>query len=229
MEGQGAMRAGPKDPLDTIYGDSSTTQRWYDRSSGLYSRFAEDLEFPPTALAIEELGFAGDETVIDLGCGAGRAVTEIGGKLDSGGVALGVDFAPGMCREARDTIHDARVGDRAGIVCGDVTDLPVRTDSVDVAISSFVLDLLSPNDIDAALNEMRRVLVPDGRVAIVSLAQSGSIPTRAYRTLRRIFPTQMDCRPIPLVDLLETGGFEVDWRTEYSLFGLPVTIATATV
>ena len=215
--------------MDPIYGTPATTRGWYDRASGLYARFAEDLEFPPTARAIEELALEGDETVVDLGCGAGRAVTEIAGRLDDGGRVVGVDFAPGMCREASDALENAHAGERAGILCGDVTDLPIATDTVDVAISSFVLDLLSPTDIDAALNEIRRVLTADGRVAIVSLAATESLSTVAYRSIRRLFPTQMDCRPIPLLAILDSGGFDVTWAAEYSLYGLPVTIAIADV
>lgn len=215
----------PRESLDAVPGDPSATRAWYDRASDLYARFGA-LEYPPTEAAIEALDLDGTERVADLGCGPGHAVVDVAGRLDSGSV-VGVDFAPGMCERTRRAIDRRGVGETAAVVCGDVTQLPLRTDSVDVALSSFVIDLLGPANIDAALTEMRRVLDRSGRVAIASIAESDAVATRAYRTLRRLFPTQLDCRPLPVASLLDSHGFDVLEARDHSLYGLPVTVAIA--
>ncbi|MFB6114074.1 MAG: class I SAM-dependent methyltransferase [Halodesulfurarchaeum sp.] len=220
------MEPAPRQSLDPVPADPGNTQAWYDSASGLYARFAARLKYPPTRKAIEALDLVGTERVVDLGCGPGHAVVDLGSRLDEGSV-IGVDFAPGMCREARDAIEQTGVGDAAGVVCGDVTALPLSTDSVDVALSSFVIDLLRPADIDAALEEIRRIVDPHGRVTIVSLADSDSLPTTAYRTLRKLFRTQLDCRPLPVTALLETHDFDIEVEQEHALYGLPVTVAIA--
>jgi demethylmenaquinone methyltransferase/2-methoxy-6-polyprenyl-1,4-benzoquinol methylase len=221
------MDPAPRQSLDPVPAAPAETRAWYDRASGLYARFVAGLEYPPTAAAIEALDLEGTERVADLGCGPGHAVVDVASRLDAGSV-VGVDFARGMCREAAAAIDEAGVGDQAAVVCGDVTALPLRTDSVDIALSSFVIDLLGRSDIDAALTEIRRVLGHDGRVAIVSLAASAALPTRAYRLLRKLFPAQLDCRPLPLPSVLETHGFAIEAVQEHSLYGLPVAVAIAT-
>ena len=212
--------------VDPVPGTPSETRAWYDRASGLYG-LAEDLEFPATALAIRGLDLEAGERAVDLGCGAGKGVVEMARAVGDRGRAVGVDFAPGMCAETARSIRDADVDEQAAIVCGDVTELPFQSTRFDAAIASFVLDLMAPEAIESVLREANRVLTPQGRLASVSIARSDSLPTTAYRWLRDVFPHQLDCRPIPAVDLLERGGFSVDWTHEYSLYGLPVTIALA--
>ncbi|MFB6095287.1 MAG: class I SAM-dependent methyltransferase [Halodesulfurarchaeum sp.] len=220
----GSIRGGRLDPVP---GTPADTRAWYDLASRLYALLVEDLEFPPTRRAIDLLDSQNDDRVLDVGCGAGRGVVEIAQELAVDGQVLGVDFAPGMCRETRRAISQAGVGDRAGIVCGDGTVLPVPDSTVDGIISSFVLDLLSPADIEAAVTEMARVVRPDGRIAVVSLNESDALTTRLYRGLRTLFPTQLDCRPIPVDAFLEAGGLSVVHDQRYSLHGLPVSVVVA--
>lgn len=222
------MNPAPVGPLDPVPASPSATRRWYDRASSIYARFLEDLEYPPTRQAIEFLDLRGDERVLDLGCGSGRAVVGVARRLGPEGRVIGVDFAPGMCREATHSIHEADVGDRAAVVCGDVTALPIAAGTADAVVASFVLDLLSVADIEATLAAVDRVLGPDGRFAVVSLADSTAPLTRLYRGLRRVFPTQMDCRPIPVTSLLEAAGFAIERTRRVYLYGLPVTVALGT-
>lgn len=214
--------------LDPVPGTPAETREWYDRISRVYARFVSDLEYPPTRTAIQWLDLSPGEHVVDVGCGPGRAVTEIASQVGPDGSVIGVDFAGGMCRETRSAIEAAGVDDWAGSICGDATDLPLASDTMDAALSSFVLDLLPYEDIDAALLEIARVIDHDGRFVLVSIAESGGIPTRLYRGLHRLFPTMLDCRPIPAVALLEDAGFVVERTRVDSLYGLPVRIVLAT-
>lgn len=217
------------DHLDPVPGTPADTREWYDRISGVYARFVADLEYPPTSTAIQWLDLSPGEHVVDVGCGPGRAVTEIASQVGPDGSAIGLDFAEGMCRETRSAIAAAGVDDWAGAICGDATDFPLASDGLDAALSSFVLDLLPYEDIDSALLEIARVLEHDGRFVLVSLAESGGIPTRLYRGLHRLFPTLLDCRPIPAVALLEDAGFGVERTRVDSLYGLPIRIVLATL
>jgi len=77
----------------------------------------------------------------------------------------------------------------------------------------------------AVLKEIRRILQPSGRLVIAALAQEPRTPAiRLYELAHQVFPTAVDCRPIPLNDLLVKQGFIIE-TTEKSLnWGLPVQI-----
>ena len=62
---------------------------------------------------------------------------------------------------------------------GDITRLPLDTASIDVVISNGVLNLMP--DKAAALQEMARVLKPDGRLQIADILVEKPIPTSAKR------------------------------------------------
>lgn len=215
--------------LSPVPGTPEDTRRWYDRVSAIYARFLERIEAPPVRDAIEWLELQPDDVAVDLGCGAGGGVVAMAASVEEPGAVIGIDFAPGMCRETADAIRTAGVEDRAAIACADVTATPLRSDSVNAALSSYVFDLLSPSDLEAALGEARRILRPGGKLATVTLAESDAFATRCYESLHRMMPRKLDCRPIPIRAFLQEAGFEIDRSVERTLYGLPVTIAIATV
>jgi SAM-dependent methyltransferase len=82
--------------------------------------------------------------VLDVGCGAGEALSV---ARDRGADAVGVDPAPDADRAIR----------------GDATALPLGESRVDVVLAECVLCL---TDLPTALGEARRVLAADGRLAV---------------------------------------------------------------
>ncbi|HLY50163.1 MAG TPA: class I SAM-dependent methyltransferase, partial [Solirubrobacteraceae bacterium] len=75
---------------------------------------------------LERLPLAGDEVVLDAGCGSGRVTVELARRVPRGRV-YGVDVAPSMAAHARQAL-----GDRATILCQDLTalELPEPVDAV---------------------------------------------------------------------------------------------------
>lgn len=214
--------------LSPVAGTPADTRRWYDRASGIYALLLERVEAPPGREAIEWLSLEPDDVAVDLGCGAGGGVVAMADRVGENGTVIGLDFAPGMCRETAESIRTAGRGSRASVTCADVTRMPLRSNSVDAALSSFVFDLLSAADLQAALEEASRILRPGGRLATVTIAESDAIATRSYEGLHRLFPRRIDCRPIPVRTILEHAGFRIERSADRSLYGLPVTIAVAT-
>ncbi|MFB6132321.1 MAG: class I SAM-dependent methyltransferase [Halanaeroarchaeum sp.] len=214
--------------LSSVPGTPADTRRWYDHVSSLYALLFERLEAPPGRDAIEWLSLQPADVAVDLGCGAGGNVVAMAERVGEHGTVIGLDFAPGMCHETATSIRSASVENRASVACADVTETPLRTNSVDALLSSFVFDLLSVADVRAALDEASRILGPDGRLATVTLAQSDAVATRLYEGLHRSFPRRIDCRPFPIRTFLEDAGFRIERSRDRSLYGLPVTIALAT-
>jgi hypothetical protein len=85
--------------------------------------------------------------------------------------------------------------------------LPVGTGSIDRFVSTYVLDLLSPEDSSRLLAEAHRALQPGGLLALASLTPGESSLarglTRAWRAIWRVDPALMGgCRPVTLAPLL---------------------------
>jgi SAM-dependent methyltransferase len=100
--------------------------------------------------------------VLDAGCGVGSIALDVAPMVAPGRVS-GVDVDAGQIEEARRTAAD-RGTDNADFQVGSVLELPFEDASFDVAYSNAVFMYL-PEPV-RALEEMRRVLRPDGLAAV---------------------------------------------------------------
>ena len=111
------------------------------------------------------LGLTAGDRVLDVACGPGNFTREFAGGVGTDGLAVGIDASPTML--ARGAGDNRRAGiDNVVMVRGDATALPFRDDSFDCACCFAALHLFA--DPLAAIDEMRRVLGPGGRIAIMT-------------------------------------------------------------
>lgn len=103
------------------------------------------------------------EVVLDVGAGTGRMTGELKRRYRRA-LVIAVDLAPGMLREAK---RHQQLFRRFERVCGDAARLPIADASVDVVVSSLMLQWCDPPD--PAFAEIRRVLKPDGFFAFSTL------------------------------------------------------------
>lgn len=107
-----------------------------------------------TAALLDRAGVTEGTRLLDVGCGAGAALTVAD---ERGAEAVGVDPSPATSRAIR----------------ADATALPVRCGRVDVVLAECVLCL---TDVPAALEEARRVLADGGRLALSDVVVEGDRP-----------------------------------------------------
>jgi ubiquinone/menaquinone biosynthesis C-methylase UbiE len=119
-------------------------------------------------LAVRVSDLAASDTVADIGCGPGTAARRAAGL---GAPVVGIDPAPVMLRLAR--FLSRRSTPAVRYLEGSAEALPLRDSSVSVAWS--IASVHHWSDLDAGLQETRRVLRPGGRlVAIERLTRPGA-------------------------------------------------------
>lgn len=136
----------------------------------------------PVALASLREG----ETVLDLGSGGGIDVFLAAEKVGAKGKVIGVDMTEEMIKKARATASKCSY-ENVEFRLGEIENLPVEDNSVDVIISNCVINL-SPNK-EKVFREAHRVLRPGGRIMISDLVTEGELPEE----IRKSFDAWADC------------------------------------
>ncbi|WP_026315923.1 methyltransferase domain-containing protein [Actinokineospora enzanensis] len=154
------------------------------------------------ARSYDLLGDLPGQTVVDVGCGGGRAVAEL---AERGAGAIGVDPGPEMIAAARKRFPSGEFRH------GDAYDLPLESGSVTGYRADKVLHLL--DDPARAMAEARRVLAPGGRIALLgSDWDTIVIDSDDPATTRRLVHAKADSFPSPRIarrhrNLLLDAGF----------------------
>ncbi|HEY5485134.1 MAG TPA: arsenite methyltransferase [Candidatus Cryosericum sp.] len=113
------------------------------------------------------------DVVLDLGSGAGFDSFLAARKVGKTGKVIGVDMTPEMIAKAT---ANAKAGnfDNVQFVLGDIEALPLPDNSVDVAISNCVINLVP--DKKKVFQELNRVLRPGGRFMVSDLVLLKELP-----------------------------------------------------
>ncbi len=191
-------------------------RRFYDRlGSGQDTQAA--YEAPALELLIRHGAFAEASAVAEFGAGTGRlAARLLAHELPATAHYWAFDLSPRMVGLA--TTRLARFGERVQVHQTDgPIRLPLPAQSVDRVLTTYVLDLLAPDDLAAFATEARRVLRPGGLLAMASLTVAytpgARLVQRLWNAAYRIHPSIVGgCRPIELAPLFPSG----DWMTVFA-------------
>ena len=130
----------------------------------------------PTALIDLRPG----ESVLDLGSGGGIDVLLSARRVGPTGKAYGLDMTDDMLALARENQRQAGVTN-VEFLRGEIENIPLPDNSVDVIISNCVINLSA--DKDRVLREAFRVLKPGGRFAVSDVVVRGSVPEEVRKSM----------------------------------------------
>lgn len=113
--------------------------------------------------ALELLALQPDDRLIELGCGHGATLAKAAHAITEGDIA-GVDFSPIMIAEAKRRNRRHVEAGRISLCLGSSDDLPFTDERFTAALSVHTIYFWQ--DPVAHLKEVRRILVPGGRLLL---------------------------------------------------------------
>ncbi|MGK7901114.1 MAG: methyltransferase domain-containing protein [Hormoscilla sp.] len=143
-------------------------------------RLIKQAEFFREQLILRDLSFAGGESLLEIGCGVGAVLSEIGKAFPDLNLA-GIDIEPKQIEYARKYLNDLGL-DNVELRVGDAAWLPWPDATFDRVHGFWILEHVS--DPKAILREAYRVLKPGGTISITEVD---------YKTFQ-IWPESTDCR-----------------------------------
>lgn len=161
-------------------------------------RFPDD--GPAFAAAVASMGLRPGATVLDAGCGTGRALPCLREAVGDQGLVIGADLTPAMLTATVEAGRDA-----AGrLLLTDVSRLPLRSACLDAVFAAGLIAHLG--DPAAGLRELARVVRPGGSLALFHPIGRAAL---AARQGRRLTPDDLRAEP-RLRPLLDSTG----WATQ---------------
>jgi len=180
-----------------------------------------------------ELGdFGSAEAVVEFGCGTGKlAQTLLEEHLPTKATYIGFDLSETMVQLTRKRL--VPVGSRASVVRTDGRPrVPLPPTSCDRFVSTYVLDLLSNQDISRTLAQAWKVLRPDGLLCLTGLTYGTTLLSRwvvaTWLAVHSLRPSLVGgCRPISLTDFLGPASWKVLYSTTMVSWGVPSEVLIA--
>ncbi|MCK5408969.1 MAG: arsenite methyltransferase [Candidatus Heimdallarchaeota archaeon] len=156
----------------------------------------------PTAIASLKEG----EVVLDLGAGGGLDCFLAAKKVGIKGKVIGVDMTPDMIDLARDNAEKNNF-ENVEFRLGEIENLPVANDSVDIIISNCVINL-SPDKL-SVYRDAHRVLKSGGRLAISDIVATVPLPDEIQQNLALVAACVGGAATMEETkEMLEEAGFQ---------------------
>ncbi len=207
----------------------NTAKVTYDRLSHIYDWLAGSSETRFMHLGLQMLAMKPGESVLELGCGTGKALLELCHQVGEPGSVHALDLSRGMLQKSHNRLASAGLQPRVGLLEGDAVRLPYCSASFNAVFVCFTLELFDTPEIPLVLEECWRVLVPNGRLGVVCLLKTdppGPV-IRLYEWFHEKLPAVVDCRPIDADTMIQAARFSILQYQIRNMWGLPVELLMA--
>ncbi|MBK7105009.1 MAG: arsenite methyltransferase [Ignavibacteriae bacterium] len=120
-----------------------------------------------------------NDTVLDLGSGAGNDVFIASKLVGPFGKVIGVDFTEEMIEKANQNKSKLNFTN-VEFLLGEIESLPIENNFIDVVLSNCVLNLV-PNK-EKAFSEIYRVLKPGAHFCVSDIVTKGNLPDKLKKS-----------------------------------------------
>ena len=188
-------------------------RRFYDRFGARQDDQAS-YEDPATELLVREGHFKRASAVLEFGAGTGRLASRLlTGVLPPTCTYLAIDQSATMVRLARERLQPWGVRAEVRHSGGEIA-FDCEAAVFDRVLSTYVLDLLSEEDIGAFVAEAHRALRVGGLLCLASLTHgrgpATSVVSSLWKLVYGLRPALVGgCRPVEIADYLAAANWEV--------------------
>lgn len=177
--------------------------------------------------------FEDAQSILEVGCGTGRFAEHLlRDHCPPKTCYVGLDVSPRMVEITRERL--VSFGNRTEVVCTDGTLSFNRPDeSQDRVVATYLLDLLSADDVHTVLGEAHRLLGPDGRLCLAGLTWGkslfGRIMSGLWSGVHALRPEWVGgCRPLRMRRFVAEGKWTIQHHEIVRAWGVPSEVLVAT-
>jgi ubiquinone/menaquinone biosynthesis C-methylase UbiE len=163
------------------------TRRIYDLVAGIYPLSTLLFHEKAHKAALSLAGITDGMRVLEVATGSGEMFRRIV-KINPGGLNCGVDLSPNMAARTQRLARHRRPQAQAHCQAVDARSMPFRDGAFDAVVCCYLLELLGPEGIIDTLGEIRRVLRPNGRLALVLIGQNVPAFNAVYKVAGGLAP-----------------------------------------
>ena len=212
-----------REPTDR-YLSPEQAKRFYDRlgSAQDWQGFYEN---PAINELVGHAALYSAHSVFEFGCGTGAlAARLLQHHLPTDARYVGLDISDTMVSLAQERVKPW--SQRARVYQSEGSSRIAEPDrSFDRFVSTYVFDLLAPGFIDQLLSEAHRLLVPGGKLCLVSMTFGTSAFSRVvcwgWQRLWRFRPGVVGgCHPIELSEYLQSESWKPEHQTTITSWGV---------
>jgi len=216
--------------ISPVHRSKAQARATYDRISRYYDALEGNWEARARSEGLTMLAAGDGESILEIGGGSGHSAITLAKRVGAAGRVYDLDLSPGMLDIVKARARQHQLLDRVLLTCGDAAYLPFAGGCFDAVFMSFVLELFDTPEIAIVLAECRRVLRAGGRLCVVAMSRTYGLNLmgKLYEWGHRCFPSLLDCRPIPVQQILTQAGFEILDASFLSLWGFAVEVALCT-
>jgi len=201
----------------------SLLQCW-DRTAPKYAKAGPPIFSISAQRLLALMNLKPGDRLLDVACGTGAVAIPAAKKVGPSGQVIAIDYSPCMVAE---TEKEAKKHGLSNIACAcmEAQNLEFPDDSFDALTCGFALFLFP--DMRRTLAEMRRVLVPGGKVGLSLWGKGAIVPpwpilgeTIKEYGLQPVVPNPIAWRPEDIEALLTSAAFS-DIETVEERYDLP--------